>query len=239
MALGGAVDDGTRLDPRARRTREQLQGALLDLARNRDLDEIFIGEITAAAGVNRATFYLHYADKDALLLEALTAVMAKTAAGAAAAPTEELDDPAHPPAHTLAFFRELDEHAPLYKRVLGANGSPVVAAHLRKGLQDAIATELERRAPARRADGVSVELLAAFLAGGIFAAATIWLEERPRRAPEDAARAVWWLVSATASALPDEPANRTTNHSTTVTTNTRSDKTANTRTEKRTDTKRR
>jgi AcrR family transcriptional regulator len=205
VALGGAVDEGTRLDPRARRTREQLQGALLDLARERDLDEIFIGEITAAAGVNRATFYLHYADKDALLLEAMTAVMAKTAAGAAAAPVEELGDPAHPPAHTLAFFRELDEHAPLYRRVLGTNGSPVVAAHLRDGLQTAIATELDRRAPARRADGVSVELLAGFLAGGIFAAATIWLEEKRRRSPEEAAAAVWRLVSATVSALPDDP----------------------------------
>ena len=104
------------------------------------------------------------------------------------------------------MFRELDEHAPLYRRVLGANGSPVVAAHLRHGLQDAIATELERRAPTRHADGVSVELLAGFLAGGIFAAATIWLAEKPRRSPEDAATAVWRLVSATASALPEEPA---------------------------------
>lgn len=207
MALGAAIDeDGTRLDPRARRTREQLQRALLDLARERDLDDISVSAITAAADVNRATFYLHYADKDALLLEALTAVMAKTAAGAAAAPIEELDDPAHPPAHTRAFFRELDEHAPLYRRVLGANGSPVVAAHLREGLQAAIATELERRAPARLPHDVSVELVAGFLAGGIFAAATIWLEERPRRSPEQAATAVWLLVSATVSALPEAPA---------------------------------
>jgi len=203
MGTGVGVAEEPRLDPRARRTRLQLQQSLLDLARERDLDAISISEIAAGAGVNRATFYLHYADKDALLLAAMTLVVAETAAGAAAAPIDELDDAAHPPAHTLAFFRDLDEHAPLYRRVLGPNGSPAVVAHFRAGMQEAIATELVRRAPARLPVDVSVELLAGFLAGGIFAAATLWLEEPQRRSPEHIATAVWLLVSTTVSALPD------------------------------------
>ena len=204
-ATGAAVADEPRLDPRARRTRLQLQHALLDLARDRDLDAISISEIAVTAGVNRATFYLHYADKDALLLEAMTSVLVETAAGAAAAPLAELDDPEHPPVHTRAFFRELDEHAPLYRRVLGPNGSPAVVAHLRTGLQHAIATELVRRAPARLPHDISVELLSGFLAGGIFAAATVWLDEPNRRPPDQAAAAVWRLVSSTTSALTAAP----------------------------------
>jgi len=55
------------LDPRIRRTREQLQQALARLLETHAFDRLSINEITAAAGVNRATFYAHYADKFALL----------------------------------------------------------------------------------------------------------------------------------------------------------------------------
>lgn len=54
-------------DPRIRRTRQLLQGALRELMQARSFDEISVQDITDAATVNRATFYDHYADKFALL----------------------------------------------------------------------------------------------------------------------------------------------------------------------------
>jgi len=54
-------------DPRIRRTRQLLQQALADLLHTRDFDKLSVHEITAAAGLNRATFYAHYPDKFALL----------------------------------------------------------------------------------------------------------------------------------------------------------------------------
>lgn len=59
-------------DPRVRRTRQLLQGALERLMRTRAFDEITVQDITEAATVNRATFYDHYTDKFGLL-EALVA----------------------------------------------------------------------------------------------------------------------------------------------------------------------
>src|SRR5277367_1636705 len=61
------VSDCEVLDPRIRRTRQLLQGALRDLLPKRSFDEISVQEIADAATVNRATFYDHYADKFALL----------------------------------------------------------------------------------------------------------------------------------------------------------------------------
>lgn len=55
-----------------RRTRQLLQGALLQLLGSKAFDDISVQDITDAATVNRATFYDHYADKFALL-EALIA----------------------------------------------------------------------------------------------------------------------------------------------------------------------
>jgi AcrR family transcriptional regulator len=61
------ISDCEVRDPRIRRTRQLLQGALRGLLGTKSFDEISVQDITEAATVNRATFYDHYADKFALL----------------------------------------------------------------------------------------------------------------------------------------------------------------------------
>ncbi|MCU1318841.1 MAG: transcriptional regulator, TetR family [Edaphobacter sp.] len=61
------ISDCEVRDPRIRRTRQLLQGALRDLMQTKNIDEISVQDITDAATVNRATFYDHYTDKFALL----------------------------------------------------------------------------------------------------------------------------------------------------------------------------
>jgi AcrR family transcriptional regulator len=66
------ISDCEVRDPRIRRTRQLLQGALRNLMQSKNIDEISVQDITDAATVNRATFYDHYTDKYALL-EAMVA----------------------------------------------------------------------------------------------------------------------------------------------------------------------
>src|ERR1700691_5896475 len=61
------ISDCEVRDPRMRRTRQLLQGALRMLLHNKKFDEISVQDITDSATVNRATFYDHYNDKYALL----------------------------------------------------------------------------------------------------------------------------------------------------------------------------
>jgi AcrR family transcriptional regulator len=61
------ISDCEVRDPRIRRTRKLLQGALESLMQSKSFDEISVQDITEAATVNRATFYDHYTDKYALL----------------------------------------------------------------------------------------------------------------------------------------------------------------------------
>jgi AcrR family transcriptional regulator len=62
-----AISDCEVRDPRIRRTRQLLQGALQTLMQSKSFDEISVQDITDLATVNRATFYDHYTDKFALL----------------------------------------------------------------------------------------------------------------------------------------------------------------------------
>ena len=59
-------------DPRILRSRRMLMEALVKLLAHKEFDDISIQEIADEATLNRATFYLHYADKNALL-QAMTA----------------------------------------------------------------------------------------------------------------------------------------------------------------------
>jgi AcrR family transcriptional regulator len=66
------ISDCEVRDPRIRRTRQLLQGALRTLMQKKSFDEISVQDLADEATVNRATFYDHYTDKFDLL-EALVA----------------------------------------------------------------------------------------------------------------------------------------------------------------------
>jgi AcrR family transcriptional regulator len=59
-------------DPRILRSRRMLMEALFRLLAHKEFEDISIQEIADEATLNRATFYLHYPDKNALL-QAMTA----------------------------------------------------------------------------------------------------------------------------------------------------------------------
>src|SRR6202789_4588948 len=54
-------------DPRILRSRRMLMEALVKLLNKKEFDDISVQEIADEATLNRATFYLHYPDKSALL----------------------------------------------------------------------------------------------------------------------------------------------------------------------------
>jgi AcrR family transcriptional regulator len=58
-------------DIRIRRTRERLGAAMIALIQEKTIDEVSVQEVLDRAGVGRSTFYLHYRDKDDLLLSQL------------------------------------------------------------------------------------------------------------------------------------------------------------------------
>jgi AcrR family transcriptional regulator len=60
------------IDPRILRSRRMLMDALARLLTQKEFEDISIQEIADEATLNRATFYLHYSDKNALL-QAMTA----------------------------------------------------------------------------------------------------------------------------------------------------------------------
>jgi AcrR family transcriptional regulator len=68
--IGAAKNAKRRMpDLRIRRTRGRLSNALVQLMRDKPINQITVQEVLEQAGVGRSTFYLHYRDKNDLLLD--------------------------------------------------------------------------------------------------------------------------------------------------------------------------
>ena len=63
-------------DKRARRTHDRLGMALLELMVEKPMDEVTVQEVLDRASVGRSTFYLHFRDKNDLLLSQLEVFLA-------------------------------------------------------------------------------------------------------------------------------------------------------------------
>ena len=177
------------MDPRVSRTLGSLQEALLELASDRELGDIPVADIVERAGVNRSSFYQHYPDKETLLADALDAAVER-----AGAELPDLSGPLEgPPAALLSYLRHLDEHAEVYKRVLGEHGSPVVTERLRARIEAAV-SETIQQSRAHVFAGLPVDVVAAGIAGSVLGVLSAWIARDPRPSPETAGEWVWRIL---------------------------------------------
>lgn len=178
------------MDARVVRTQSALQDALLQLARDRPLDEISVADITDQAGVNRSTFYQHYSDKETLLADALDA-----AAGEAAEFLPDVVTWSEDPPRSLAIFlSHVDANPLVYRRALGRHGSAIVTARLRDRIE---ALALSRLAGAHEHgwEGMPDEVVSAGLAGAALGVIEAWLRCDPRPPVDTAALWMWRMIT--------------------------------------------
>ena len=64
--MSSNLPDDTKVDPRVRRTRQQLGEAFQTVVWAKGFQAVTVQDIAERAGVNRTTFYLHFPDKFAL-----------------------------------------------------------------------------------------------------------------------------------------------------------------------------
>lgn len=127
---GSATPD----DPRAARTRAALRQALLDECAERPLEQVGVAALVRRAGVGRATFYLHYADLQALAVDACATVVREAVDALHA--WRGVPDPESPPPDLTAFFTGLVPHAALYRTLLRPGGSGPLGELLHRELRE-------------------------------------------------------------------------------------------------------
>lgn len=158
-------------DRRVQRTRGMLRDALIELILEKGYEAVTIQDITERADLRRATFYLHYRDKEELLLASLEAVFDTLARDLE--PGLQRDGLAGKTQLTtfVATFKHVEENRDLYRVILGGQGAAPIARRIRDYLANHIRQGLAIAAPVIPAD-----VLAYFIAGTELTLITWWLE---------------------------------------------------------------
>ena len=164
-----------RMDRRVQRTRKLLRDAMMSLIMEDGYDAISIQDITEKANLGRATFYLHFKDKDELLLDVMEQFIDEfmeqvpQISGA----QWRLDD-------TKALVRLFDfaaEHYDLYRILIIGSGGITAANQLRQSVAANISDLIQQEIDEHGAKPVMpTEFIANHFAGSLLSTIYWWLD---------------------------------------------------------------
>ncbi len=170
-----------RVDPRVVRTRQMLRDALTALILEKGYDAVSVQDIADRAGLRRATFYLHYKDKEELLLRTLHDTFEELKQQMDKHPHNLLSDKYDGTMQAI-IFRHAQDHADLYRTLLSGQGANVILRSVREYMASNSREELTRLVQ----DDLSVpiDILANYVASVTLNMVIWWLENGMPYPPE-------------------------------------------------------
>lgn len=171
-------------DRRIQRTRRVLRDALMALIMEKDFDAITIQDVADRADVNRATFYLHFKDKQDLLFRSMQEIFDDLVARMKPPPTGENFRLDVPPEGAASMFRHIAENADFYRVALGEKGIASFLARVRTFLCEVSSRRLLQLQPDRKQYRIPVDVVASFSAGAIIGMTIWWLNSGMALTPE-------------------------------------------------------
>jgi AcrR family transcriptional regulator len=177
----------TSTDPRALRTRKLLREALMQVVIDKPFRDLTIRDITQSAGINRATFYLHYEDKYALLEDCAIQLFSKIrgAVESEFGLTPDVFSPVPFVDHgnrMSVVLQHIQDHSGFYKAMFAKDGDPLfynmfrdnASIWIRSQLKDMLASQN------KAVDEDFIEMMMRFQSAGNFDVISWWLENDMR-----------------------------------------------------------
>lgn len=164
-----------KVDKRVQRTRQLLRQALMQLVQEKGYDNVTIQDITDRANVGRTTFYLHYPNKDELLLDHhddLSNYFQMTKL----TPEEILAS--EPSPGFVTFLEHLARNRAMYFVILRSRDADSILQRIMQqvvqNLEETLGMAFPNAQPL-----MPLDVLASYLVGAQFAMVRWWFEQRP------------------------------------------------------------
>lgn len=161
-------------DRRVKRTQNLLAKALIVLTLEKGYEAVTIRDITERADVGYATFFRHYRDKDALLLDVLDVVLAELMG------LLPLSPDADPAAIGILIFRYVQQQSEVVRVLLSSRGSTTLVQRVIEAGTESV---LRQHTPLAGAV-VPMEIAAYHLVASTLALVQWWLEHDMPYPPE-------------------------------------------------------
>jgi AcrR family transcriptional regulator len=129
-------------DRRIQRTRKLLRESMLQLILERGYDDVSIQDVTDKANLGRATFYLHYREKDDLLADVMRLQFEEFVSVAPpiiSPKTKSVD-----PKRVQQLFDFAESRYDLFRIMSVGKGSMVASRYLRQAVRDSYKREIDR-----------------------------------------------------------------------------------------------
>lgn len=173
---------GDPMDPRARRSRDRLFAAVLELAAAGRIDDVSVSEVARAAGVTRDTFYRHASSVSELLTMALAERLVEFVAASVGDGLPDRSELVGILASAeIGLVRHIAGLGSVYRTALGGSTAAPVRRALTAFLQENIVVALREYPdiaplPESELDDRSRAMIAAYAASGTVGAIEVWLE---------------------------------------------------------------
>jgi AcrR family transcriptional regulator len=168
-----------KLDRRVQRTRQLLSQALIELILEKGYEAVRIQDIADRANLRAATLYLHYRNKEDLLLHTLETMFDNLVEKLQALPQDDTAETIHQ--EIKAVFQHVQENKDLYKVIMDGQGSMLIRMRIRDyiAVQAAqrIRKRLEQNSLPESVLPLSVDFVSRYTAGALLALITQWLED--------------------------------------------------------------
>ena len=169
-------------DRRVQKTQKLLRGALVSLIAEKPYDSIVVKEILDRANVGRSTFYMHFQDKDDLLVSGIFEMLG---------PVPPRPSPGEGHERFLWFslpiFEHHYRHAHAWGDRIGARGRAILHEHLRRVLAKIIRSSMKQepgavRKPARQ---LPADLTSEYVASTFVLVLNWWLDRKMFLPPKE------------------------------------------------------
>jgi AcrR family transcriptional regulator len=172
-------------DRRIERTRQHLVQALFSLLPEKGFDVLTVQDIIDRANVGRSTFYVHFVDKEDLLVQAMDPFSADLKERQRRA----LRDGGASDARAFAFSQELfthaDGHRDLFRAVVGKQSAAILQRHFQRLQVELVREDVKALAAAGAASSALVEAVVQHVASALFGLLAWWLEGKRRMSIEE------------------------------------------------------
>lgn len=169
------TDETLNVDRRVQRTRNALRAAMISLLQERSWDDINIQLLCERADIGRSTFYLHYQNKEELLVSSFNDLRTMLRAQAAQK---------HADSDSFRFVSGLIEHVyeqrTIFRAVIGRGSGHVVQKRFREMLNQLV--EEENLLPV---DGWKRVAGARYIAGALIGLLSWWIDTNTECSAEE------------------------------------------------------